>query len=432
LEDAAPISPQTRPATSPQAKSRSYRVLHILDHSWPVMDGYSQRSRCLITAQSELGLRPCVLTSPLHQQDDPHASDTSLSGLRYFRTPDNQGLAGRAIHGRWPLFREISVVRLLTRRIEALLNTEAFDIIHAHSPSLCGLAALRVARSRGIPFVYELRAFWEDAAVDQNKTHTRSLRYALSRKLEDYVVHRADALVGISQSILDELNARGANPARLFHVPNGVDTDKFSPISRDDRLAAQLGLGKEPVLGYLGSLFRWEGVAWLVGAVAELRRRGTPCKLLVIGDGEEMPAIRAAVRELDASEFIQIVGRVSHDDIKRYYSVVDVLVYPRHSVRLTELVTPLKPLEGMALGKAILGSDVGGIRELIEPEQTGLLFRADNVDDFCKQAQRLIGQETLRRELGMRARKFVLREKDWKILAQRYVAIYDAAAQNDG
>jgi glycogen synthase len=423
---------QTGLATPLQAKSMSYRVLHILDHSWPVMDGYSQRSRCLMTAQSELGLRPSVLTSPLHQQDDPGAIDITHLGLRYFRTPAQQGLAARAIRGRWPLLREISVVRLLRRRIQALLDTEAFDIIHAHSPSLCGLAALPVARSREIPFVYELRAFWEDAAVDQNKTHTRSLRYALSRKLEDYVVHGAHAVVGISRSILDELKARGANPARLFHVPNGVDTVKFSQISRDDRLAAKLGLGKEPVLGFIGSLYRWEGVEWLVGAVAELRRRGTPCKLLVIGDGEEMPAVRAAVRAMDASDFIQIVGRVSHDDIERYYSVVDVLVYPRHSIRLTELVTPLKPLEGMALGKAILGSDVGGIRELIEPEQTGLLFRADNVDDFCKQSQRLIGQESLRRELGARARELILREKDWKILAQRYVSIYDAAARNIG
>jgi glycosyltransferase involved in cell wall biosynthesis len=256
------------------------------------------------------------------------------------------------------------------------------------------------------------------------------MRYAMSRRLEDYVVHGADAVVGISGSILEELKQRKTDPAKLFHVPNGVDTSKFSPLARDVQLAEKLGLGNEPVLGFIGSLYRWEGVAWLVRAVTELRRRDIACKLLIVGDGEDMPAVRDAVRELNAAEFVQVLGRVSHDEIEHYYSVVDVLVYPRHSIRLTELVTPLKPLEAMALGKAILGSDVGGIRELIESGKTGLLYRADSVEDFCAQAKRLTENEGMRRELGARARDAVLREKDWRALAQRYVSIYDAAMRN--
>jgi len=110
--------------------------------------------------------------------------------------------------------------------------------------------------------------------------------------------------------------------------------------------------------------------------------------------------------------------------------VVDVLVYPRHSIRLTELVTPLKPLEAMALGKAILGSDVGGIRELVESEKTGILYRADNVEDFCVQATKLLAQDNLRRNLGEEARKFILREKDWSVLARCYIDIYDFAIRN--
>jgi PEP-CTERM/exosortase A-associated glycosyltransferase len=413
-----------------QAKRMPHRILHILDHSWPVLTGYSLRSLHMVVAQQRLGLQPQVLTGPLQFADDPHAIETVVEGIHYWRTPCKGSLSKWAITGRWPLLREAAVVRLLRRRILELLEQEPADIIHAHSPALCGLAALQAARARNLPFVYELRAFWEDAAVDQNKTHTRSLRYALSRKLEDYVVHRADAVVGIGQSILDELAARSADLTKLFHVPNGVDAEKFSPMPRDDSLAAELGLGSEPVLGFIGSLYRWEGVAWLVQAVTELRRRGTFCKLLIIGDGEEMCSLREAVRNFSAGDFVQIVGRIPHDQIERYYSVVDVLVYPRHSIRLTELVTPMKPLEAMALGKAILGSDVGGIRELVKTEETGLLFRADNVDDFCRQANRLLRQENLRRELGARAREIILQEKDWKIIASRYLAIYDAAIRN--
>jgi glycogen(starch) synthase len=415
---------------TPGRTVRPLRVLHVLDHSWPVHTGYSIRSLHLIAAQYRLGLRPQALTGPLQVVDDPKATETVVENITYRRTPYRGKFSELAISRRWPGLREAAVVRLIRNRILELVENDPVDLIHAHSPALCGLGALQAARSKGIPFVYELRAFWEDAAVDQNKTSTRSLRYRLSQKLEDYVVHRADAVVGISQSILDELKKRKTDPAKLFHVPNGVDVEKFSPISRDEALAAKLGLGSEPVLGFIGSLYRWEGVAWLVRAVAELRRRGTACKLLIVGDGEEMPAVREAVRELNAGEFIQVLGRVPHDDIQRYYSVVDVLVYPRHSIRLTELVTPLKPLEAMALGKAILGSDVGGIRELVQPEKTGVLYRADSVEDFCVQAQRLLSQTSLQRKLGEEARQFILREKDWKVLAQRYIDVYDFAIRH--
>ncbi len=413
--------------TAGQKHVRPLRVLHVLDHSWPVLTGYSIRSLHLIAAQHRLGLRPQALTGPLQTVDDPNAVETVVENVTYRRTPFGRKFSEWTISGRWPGLREASVVRLIRNRILKVVEKEPVDLVHAHSPALCGLGALQAARSKGVPFVYELRAFWEDAAVDQNKTSARSLRYRLSQKLEDYVVHRADAVVGISQSILDELKKRKTDSAKLFHVPNGVDTEKFFPVSRDEKLAAKLGLGGEPVLGFIGSLYRWEGVAWLVRAVVELRRRGTSCKLLIVGDGEEMPAVREAVRDLNAEEFIQILGRVPHDEIERYYSVVDVLVYPRHSIRLTELVTPLKPLEAMALGKAILGSDVGGIRELVQPEKTGVLYRADNAEDFCAQAKRLLSETSLQRRLGEQAREFILREKDWNVLAQRYINIYDFA-----
>lgn len=406
------------------------RVLHVLDHSWPVHSGYSIRSLHLIAAQHRLGLRPQALTGPLQIVDEPGSTDAMVENISYRRTPLRGRFFEWAISGRRTGLREAAIVRLIRNRILELAENESFDLIHAHSPALCGLGALQAARSKDIPFVYELRAFWEDAAVDQNKTSTRSLRYRLSQKLEDYVAHRANAVVGISQSILDELKRRKTDPAKLFHVPNGVDVEKFSPLLRDEKLAAKLGLSGEPVLGFIGSLYRWEGVAWLVRAVAELRRRGTACKLLIVGDGEEMPAVREAVRGLNAGDFLQILGRVPHDEIERYYSVVDVLVYPRHSIRLTELVTPLKPLEAMALGKAILGSDVGGIRELVESGKTGILYRADNVEDFCVQAGKLLAQDNLRRNLGEEARKFILREKDWSVLARRYIDIYDFAIRN--
>jgi PEP-CTERM/exosortase A-associated glycosyltransferase len=400
-------------------------VLHVLDHSWPVLSGYSIRSRNLIASQSRRGQDMVVITGPLHQLDDPAASDIVVDGVPYRRTPISGALTSSALRRRWPLLREWAIVRSLRDRILELIESQPVSIIYAHSPALCGLAGLRAARKHGLPFVYEVRAFWEDAAVDQNRTGTWSPRYRFTRRLESYVAKQADAVAAISQPMLDDLRQRGVPARKLFHVPNGVDADRFTPLERDERLARELGLDSRPAFGFFGSLYRYEGVAWLVRAAAELYSRGNNFQLLIIGNGEEEAAIASAIRERGAAGYVRLIDRVPHDEITRYYSVVDVMVFPRLSVRLTELVTPLKPLEAMALKKAVLASSVGGHRELVEHEGTGLLYQPEDVADFCFQAERLISDPKLRQQLGERGRAMVLHDRDWKVLARRYQEIYE-------
>jgi PEP-CTERM/exosortase A-associated glycosyltransferase len=396
------------------------------------LSGYSVRSRSLITAHERLGQDVVVLTGPLHQLDDPAAHDTVVDGVTYIRTPVTGALADPALRRRWPVLREWAIVRCLRDRILQLLDSQCISIIYAHSPALCGLAGLQAARQRGLPFVYEVRAFWEDAAVDQNRTRTWSLRYRLTRGLEEYVAKHADAVAAISQHMLEDLRGRGVPAEKLFHVPNGVEAGRFAPLPRDERLARELSLDGRPVFGFFGSLYRYEGVAWLIVAAAELWARGNRFQLLIIGSGEEEAAISDAIRKHDAGKYVHFIGRVPHDEIKRYYSVVDVMVFPRLNIRLTELVTPLKPLEAMSLKKAVLASNVGGHRELVEQDETGLLYQPENVADFCLQAERLIADPHLRQRLGERGREMILRDKDWKVLAQRYQDIYDFVSRQQG
>jgi PEP-CTERM/exosortase A-associated glycosyltransferase len=367
------------------------------------------------------------VTGPLHNMDDSAAAEAVIDGIAYRRTSLEPGFDQRVIESRVPGLREMSVVRLLRHRILNILDREQFDVVHAHSPALCGLAALQAARARNLPFIYEIRAFWEDAAVDQRKTKVWSPRYHISRQLEGYVARHADAVVGIARHILQDLRERGIDSEKLFHVPNGVNAERFTALPRDSELAAKLGLSGEPVLGFIGSLYRYEGIAWMLRAAAKLRSEGTRFQVLIVGHGEDMPEIESAIRESGMQNYFKAVGQVPHDQVQRYYSLMDVMVYPRRSVRLTELTTPLKPLEAMAQGKAVLASDVGGIRELVEPEIPCVLFKPDDAEDFCRQAKQLITDERARQELGERGRQMILREKDWDILAQRYRAVYAAA-----
>jgi len=373
-----------------------------------------------------------VVTSPLHQLDDPTASDVVVDGVLYARTPIAGTLASPALRLHWPFLREWEIIRRLRRRILELIDSQPVSIVYAHSPALCGLAGLQAARRRGLPFVYEVRAFWEDAAVDQNRTSSTSPRYRLTRGLENYVARKADAVAAIAEPMLADLRQRGLPAEKLFHVPNGVDADRMSPLARDEQLANRLGLDDTPVFGFFGSLYRYEGVAWLIRAAAELYSRGNRFKVLIIGSGEDKAAIDNAIRECGAAGYVRIIDRVPHDEINRYYSVVDVMVFPRLSVRLTELVTPLKPLEAMSLKKAVLASSVGGHRELVEHEVTGLLFQPEDVSDFCIQAERLISSPVLRQRLGERGREIILSDKDWKVLARRYQGIYEFVSKQRG
>jgi len=403
-------------------------VLHVLDHSWPVLSGYAIRSRNLISAQRRAGHSIRVLTGPLHELDDASSTDLVMDDVPYMRTPIEGRFAHTALQKRWPLLREHHVVRALRTRIVEIVSRHPVDVIHSHSPALCGLAALQAARMRRIPLVYEIRAFWEDAA-SSNAKPASLLRNHLTYQLETYVARNANAVAAIAKPMLQDLEARGIAADRLFHAPNGVDAGRFVPQQRDEQLARELQLADRPVLGFLGSLYRYEGLSWLVEAAAQLRSRGCNFGILIVGRGEDQPAIAKAISETNAGAFVRCIENVPHDQIARYYSIIDIAVYPRRSLRLTELVTPLKPLEAMAFGKAVLASSVGGIRELVESERTGLLFKPESVSEFCAQAERLLSSKTLRCALAQQGRDFVVKERDWSRLAQRYRRMYDFAQQ---
>ncbi len=424
-------SVSARPEGQPESLSRPYRVLHVVHHSLPVLTGYAIRTSTLVQAQRRLGFDTEVLTAPAHELRDPESADMLIADIPHWRTP-LRGFVGELCARGRPVLREAAMILALQRRIAQMLDSMHFDLVHAHTPALCGLASWRAARARGLPFVYEIRGFWEESAVAQGRSTPSSLRYRTTRELETLVARRAGAVVGIAQNILEEMRSRGIPDNKLFHVPNGVDAQKFEPLSRDPELASQFGIrSDEVVLGFIGSMWRFEGISWLVRAVHHLRQRIPKLRLLLVGHGEEAEAVRQCIRELNAPDYVLFPGAVDHAQVRRYYSLMDILVYPRLRFPVTERVTPLKPLEAMAMGKAVLASNLPALRELLDDGHTGLLFEPADEDSFCEVCSRLVQDAGLRRSLGERARQKSARELDWQIVAQRYYAVYCSAANPD-
>ncbi len=391
------------------------RVLHILDHSLPLHSGYTFRTRAILTAQQASGLEIRAITGLRHSAEGP-ATET-IDGLTFHRTPGRaKGPTG---------LREWRETRLLAAAIERLAAEWRPDVLHAHSPALCGEAGLIAARRLGLPLVYEIRAFWEDAAAANGTAREGSARYRLTRALESHVVAGADAVVTICEGLQRDLIARGVDPAKLSLSPNGVDLALFGQTApRDEALARELRLGTGPVVGFIGSFYDYEGLDDLIAAMPALLARVPEAKLLLVGGGPCAEALARQAAASPAAPAIHFVGRVPHGEVARYYALCDIMAYPRKSSRLTELVTPLKPLEAMAQGKLVAASDVGGHRELVSDGVTGTLFAPDDPAACAAALAGLLDDRAGWDARRAAARAHVAADHDWAQNVERYRPVY--------
>jgi glycosyltransferase involved in cell wall biosynthesis len=213
-----------------------FRVLHVLDHSLPLHSGYTFRTRAIMKAQRAHGLDVRGITGLRHTAEGSPVE--VADGLLFHRT------RGATASGPAPL-KEWREIGALADAIGAVIADWRPDVLHAHSPALCGMAALRAARRHDLPLVYEIRAFWEDAAVGNGTGREGSLKYRLTRGLENRVVAGADAVMTICHGLRDDLIARGFPGGRIGIMPNGVDLELFgAALPRDAALADELRLGE--------------------------------------------------------------------------------------------------------------------------------------------------------------------------------------------
>ncbi|MGR6328641.1 TIGR04063 family PEP-CTERM/XrtA system glycosyltransferase [Sphingomonas sp. XXL09] len=401
------------------------RILHVLDHGLPLQSGYTFRTRAILKAQQARGWQVAAVTGP--RQGACADAVESVDGITFHRTPP--------VGGTGPVG-EARGIRAFARRIDAAVESFRPDVLHAHSPALDAVAAWLVARRRGLPLVYEIRAFWEDAAVGNGTGREGSARYRATRAMENWAVARADAVTVICEGLRGDLIARGVPADKVTVSPNGVDLSLFGePVPRDPALAAALDLVGAETIGFIGSFYDYEGLDDLIAAMPALVAARPRARLLLVGGGPMEAALRAQAAASPAAQAIRFVGRVPHTEVERYYALVDVLAYPRKRMRLTDLVTPLKPLEAMAQGRLVAASDVGGHRELIRfggdgggagagEGDTGTLFAPDDPAAIATALAGLLADRTDWEARRGRARRFVEEERNWSSNIWRYEPIY--------
>lgn len=403
------------------------KVLHVLDHSVPLQSGYSFRTLAILREQRRLGYETFHVTSTKHY--GATADEEQVDGLTFHRTRPQASLLRRL-----PIVNQAMVSLDTAARVEEIARRERVELIHAHSPALNGLAAMRVGKRLGLPVVYEMRASWEDAAVDHGTSAEGSLRYRASRGLETFVFRRVEAITTICEGLRKDIVARGIPSGQVTVIPNAVDATAFdsTPV-KSDAAAIDPTPGSGPVLGFIGSFYGYEGIDVLLRAMPMILEAHPEARVLLVGGGPAEASLRGLVSELGIAARVHFAGRVPHQLVSQYYAQIDLLVYARHSIRLTETVTPLKPLEAMAMRRAFIASDVGGHLEVVPDGLRSHLFRAGDAQDLARVAMRLLARRADWPRDAEVGRRYVETERTWRESVGRYERVYaDAIERHHG
>jgi len=405
------------------------KVLHVLDHSIPLHSGYAFRTLSILNHQEEFGIETYHVTGT--KQGRCNGDEEVVDGVHFYRTRGWEGLSSEV-----PGLCQLGVIVSLKQRIDELIGQINPDVLHAHSPALNGMAALLSARKYNIPLVYEVRAFWEDAAVDHGTSIEGGMRYRATRALETHILKQADAVTTICEGLRGDIIERGIEPDKVTVIPNAVNPGQFSSARSGDGasqvLKHRLGLEGCRILGFIGSFYAYEGILLLISALPEISRRLPDVRLLLVGGGPQEAEIRALIDRLGIQDKVIMTGRIPHEAVAEYYQIVDIFVYPRLSMRLTDLVTPLKPLEAMAQEKLVVASDVGGHRELISDQKTGVLFKSGDLQALENAVSGLLDDPQRWPAIKSCARSYVDAERTWKKSVARYDAVYRQARERHG
>ena len=395
------------------------RILHVLDHSLPLHSGYTFRTISILREQHRLGWETVQLTTPKQGVSD--ATQETADGFVFHRTPSAPGDG------------LITQMRRTACRLQDIVDATKPDLIHAHSPVLNALPSLWVGRRKRLPVVYEMRASWEDAAVDHGTTTEGSARYRFSRWLETFALRRANQVTTICEGLRGDIATRGIAPDRITVIPNAVDATAFQfGVQSDPTLRKSLGLDGATVLGFAGSFYGYEGLALLIEAAQRMIVRHPDLRVLLVGGGPQEERLKQQVVQAGLSGHVIFTGRVPHDQVQRYYELIDVLAYPRLPIRLTEVVTPLKPLEAMAQGRMFVASDVGGHRELVRHGETGFLFPAGDAGQLQVALESVLSSRDSWPRILAQARRFVEVERTWAGSVARYQDVYERALTRHG
>ncbi|SEU32593.1 glycosyltransferase family 4 protein [Nonomuraea wenchangensis] len=418
-----PIPPGPKVAILERVKGR---VLHLVTNALPYTQaGYTVRTHRIVTSQKAAGLDPHVVTSwgwPMMQGHADAPPYEEIDGIPYYRhLPDGHGEVPFEMRGR--MVRGADAVTKLVTELRP-------QVLHAATDHRNGSVAHAVRDRTGTPFVYEVRGFLEETWASRDPIRVGSERHVLQREREAFLMREADAVVTLAETMATEIVERGVPRERIHLAPNAVDDSLLT--ARYDGASFRTAHGIAPgetVIGSVSSIVAYEGFATLLRAAALLRDAGTPVRVLIVGDGAERENLLALVEELSLKDAI-LPGRVGPDEALQAQDAIDIFACPREDLRVCRLVTPLKPVEAMALGKPVVLSDLPALSELVGSDGAGLLVPPGDPEALAKAVAGLRDDPARRAEMGEAGRAEVAAKRTWSRVAETYRSLYQSLAES--
>lgn len=412
------------PIGDKQPAVETNQILYVTSSSLPHhVSGYTSRTQSILATLKQQGWQAQCVTRPGYPVDRGDRQSTDFSSREIVDGIDYLALSG-------PHRRQTPLDEYLLEAasiIERHAQSEMPSIIHAASNYESALPALIAARRLGLPFIYEVRGLWEYTAASKRVGWEDTERFHLDRTLESYVARNADRVFTLTRALARELVARGVSESKISLLPNAVDPTAFSRRPYDRDLARKLGIGEDHfVIGYIGSIVRYEGLDDLVVAFQKLRQNGIQSKLLIVGAGSELPELEALIQNVDFAGDVILTGRVPPQDVARYFSLLGAMALPRKSCSVCQLVSPLKPLEAMAAQVPLVVSNVSALAEMVQDEQTALICQAGDADSLSEALRRLALDKALRVRLSENAYSHVVAERTWQQVIANLTIAYEA------
>jgi glycosyltransferase involved in cell wall biosynthesis len=411
------------PAPTGTLPAHPTRVLNILAFSLPYTSvGYATRSHGLAIGIKNAGwdIRPytrpgfpCDFKPELEGQSLPEENE--IDGIVYRRIFDSSRKD----------MNEVDYMHAAIGHYERVLREEEPEIVHAASNYVTALPALIAARRLGVPFIYEVRGFWEVTRSSRDEKFENTPKYRFMQLFEGLTARHADGVITITTAMKEELLERGVAEERIAIAYNSVDPQRFLPRPPHRELAATLGIPEGvPVIGYVGSFVDYEGLDDLVTACARLAADGRDFRLLLVGDGAVFKDLKRQVEVSGLQDKTIMTGRVPFETVEDYYSLIDIAPFPRKPWEICELVSPLKPYEAMALEKAVVVSSTRALKEIVEHERNGLVFAKGDVEDLKMKLDELLGNPAYREGLGKEARAWISQERSWDVAGSQCGLVY--------
>lgn len=401
------------------------RLLYILHHSLPyISNGYATRGHGLAQGMKRSGIDLHCLTRP----GFPIDIVSNLAAVPESDTVDEIKYNRQLSPLRNGRNRSRKYILDAADAIEKYIRDLKPQAVLVASNYIVAMPALLAAYRCAVPIAYEVRGFWEITALSNGRYSEQDIDYKLTSLIESKIASVCDHVFTLSKPMRVELITRGVADANITLLQNSCNPEQFKRIDKNMDLAARWNVPSDvPVIGYIGSFVQYEGLDDLVTACANLRDKGSTFRLILVGgergngegDGPVTETIKRIALNRNFSDWLIMPGRVPHSEVEQWYSLIDIAPFPRKPQPVTELVTPMKPLEAMAMGKAVVMSSVGAMAEMVQDGETGLVFTKGDVAHLTEILMDLVGDKQKRERLGAQARRFVQSERTWDRMGRR-------------